>query len=81
MADDFKSLRDLGACAKALAARPDWPKLYDVEKLRNTPVPIAALVSLIFNQILILGGPSNFVYLNSTVTSPLRATVLPAGEL
>ena len=47
MADDFKSLRDLGACANALAARPDWPKLYDVEKLRNTPVPIAALVSMI----------------------------------
>ena len=37
-----KHLTTLQACADKLAAKKDWPSLYNPEALRNTSVPTAA---------------------------------------
>ena len=44
MFDDFAALRPLKGAAEILAQRGDWAPLYDVEKLRDCPVPLAAAV-------------------------------------
>eukprot|EP00747_Dinoflagellata_sp_TGD_P070709 gnl/TRDRNA2_/TRDRNA2_156714_c1_seq1.p1 gnl/TRDRNA2_/TRDRNA2_156714_c1~~gnl/TRDRNA2_/TRDRNA2_156714_c1_seq1.p1 ORF type:complete len:296 (-),score=55.08 gnl/TRDRNA2_/TRDRNA2_156714_c1_seq1:15-857(-) len=43
-ADDFATLRPLAEAAELLAAKDNWPPLYDLEVLRNTTVPAAAHV-------------------------------------
>lgn len=43
-ADDFATLGPLGEVAELLAAKDDWPHLYDLQALRNTTVPVAAAV-------------------------------------
>lgn len=40
---DYKELAPLKPTAELLAAR-EWPALYDLDVLRNTPVPLAAAV-------------------------------------
>src|SRR5690242_13162360 len=42
--DDQAALRPLAAAADLLAARADWPALYDVDRLRACRVPVAAVV-------------------------------------
>lgn len=44
-ADDFATLKSLAPAAEILAAKQDWPPLYDIEALRNTRVNVAAAVS------------------------------------
>jgi pimeloyl-ACP methyl ester carboxylesterase len=41
---DQAALRPLAAAADLLAARADWPPLYDVDRLRACQVPVAAIV-------------------------------------
>ena len=43
-AEDFAALAPLAAAAGILAAKEDWPALYDLEALRGTPVRCAAHV-------------------------------------
>ena len=45
MAADYAALGPLGPTAALLAAKTDWPPLYDLDALRDTAVPCAALVS------------------------------------
>ena len=46
MGDDFAWLRDLKPCAELLAAKSDWPRLYDQKTLgSDLSPPVAALVS------------------------------------
>jgi pimeloyl-ACP methyl ester carboxylesterase len=40
---DGASLRPLAAAAELLAARADWPRLYDVEALARNRVPVASI--------------------------------------
>ncbi|MFG0319967.1 MAG: alpha/beta fold hydrolase [Planctomycetota bacterium JB042] len=42
--DDVAPLRPLKEAAERLAAKGDWPDLYDVERLRRNDVPVAAAV-------------------------------------
>jgi pimeloyl-ACP methyl ester carboxylesterase len=44
MFDEIGALKPLQESAEILAAKADWPNLYDLEKLRNNPVPVAAAV-------------------------------------
>lgn len=44
MFDEYRQLRPLKAAAELLAAKDDWPPLYDVEVLRANEVPVAAAV-------------------------------------
>ena len=44
MFDEDPALRPLKACADELAARDDWPRLYDVDQLARNKVPVAAAV-------------------------------------
>ena len=46
MAEDYAALRPLRECADILAAKADWPRLYDLDALRANPVPAAAAVYL-----------------------------------
>jgi len=41
-ADDFASLGGFKKAAELLAAKADWPKLYDKDQLKDTKVPVAA---------------------------------------
>ena len=42
MFEDFAALAPLQGAAKALAARADWPRLYDAAALRECAVPVAS---------------------------------------
>ena len=44
MLDQYPQLRPLKGAAEILATKADWPRLYDVERLRSNPVPVAAAV-------------------------------------
>lgn len=44
MFDEDPALLPLKACAQELAARADWPSLYDVDQLARNTVPVAAAV-------------------------------------
>jgi pimeloyl-ACP methyl ester carboxylesterase len=44
MLDAYTQLRPLKDAANILAARTDWPQLYDVERLKRNTVPVAAAV-------------------------------------
>ena len=44
MFEEIGGLKPLQESAEILAAKADWPDLYDLEKLRNNPVPVAAAV-------------------------------------
>jgi pimeloyl-ACP methyl ester carboxylesterase len=44
MFDEDPALRPLKACAHELAARTDWPPLYDVDRLARNEVPVAAAI-------------------------------------
>jgi pimeloyl-ACP methyl ester carboxylesterase len=44
MFDEFPLLQPLKAAANILAQKTDWPMLYNVDRLRNNRVPIAAAV-------------------------------------
>ena len=44
MLDDYAQLRPLRGAAQLLAHTADWPELYDVERLRQNTVPVAAAV-------------------------------------
>jgi len=44
MFDQYPQLQPLKAAASLLAHKTDWPRLYDVERLRNNRVPVAAAV-------------------------------------
>jgi pimeloyl-ACP methyl ester carboxylesterase len=44
MFDDFPQLQPLKQAAEILAQKTDWPMLYDVERLRQNRVPVAAAV-------------------------------------
>ena len=44
LTEDFRGLRALAPLAELLAAKADWPALYDLRALRNTRVPVAAVV-------------------------------------
>ena len=44
MMDVYPQLQPLKAAAEILAKKTDWPMLYDVEKLRQNRVPVAAAV-------------------------------------
>ncbi|MGC0418708.1 alpha/beta fold hydrolase [Embleya sp. AB8] len=44
MFEEFASLRPFREAADLLARHDDWPVLYDVERLRSNPVPVAAAV-------------------------------------
>jgi pimeloyl-ACP methyl ester carboxylesterase len=44
MFDEDPALRPLKACAELLAARDDWPRLYDVDQLARNEVPVAAAI-------------------------------------
>ncbi|CAL5036954.1 unnamed protein product [Urochloa decumbens] len=44
MFDEIHALRDLKEAAHLLAEKEDWPPLYDVRKLNNNKVPVAAAV-------------------------------------
>jgi hypothetical protein len=39
---DYKHLMPLKECAETLAAKADWPVLYDVERIKRVTVPTAA---------------------------------------
>ncbi|KAJ8598649.1 hypothetical protein CTAYLR_003039 [Chrysophaeum taylorii] len=45
MGDDYAALRPLAKVAAAVAAKADWGPVYDMDVLRNSPVPTACLVS------------------------------------
>lgn len=45
MAEDYAELRGLGEAAELLASKRDWPRLYDESVLRDTKVPVAALIA------------------------------------
>uniref|UniRef100_A0A7S2S2P1 AB hydrolase-1 domain-containing protein n=1 Tax=Rhizochromulina marina TaxID=1034831 RepID=A0A7S2S2P1_9STRA len=45
MAEDYPELGALTDTARVLANKADWGKLYDLEKLKNTAVPCAAVMS------------------------------------
>lgn len=42
MFDDFAALRPLKTAAELLAAKSDWPRLYDLQALESTSVPVAS---------------------------------------
>ena len=42
--EQFNNLMPLKGCAELLAAKTDWPALYDLEVLRNNQVPISAAI-------------------------------------
>ena len=42
MFDDFAALAPLKGAAEALAAKADWPRLYDTQALAETTVPVAS---------------------------------------
>ncbi|MGX6447823.1 alpha/beta fold hydrolase, partial [Patulibacter sp. S7RM1-6] len=44
MFDEIRSLRPYRAAAEALAAREEWPALYDADRLAGNDVPVAAAV-------------------------------------
>ncbi|MFT7462432.1 MAG: pimeloyl-ACP methyl ester carboxylesterase [Pseudohongiellaceae bacterium] len=44
MFDEIERLAPLGGAAEILAAREDWPPLYDVEQLSKNTVPVVAAV-------------------------------------
>ncbi|CAL5051233.1 unnamed protein product [Urochloa decumbens] len=44
MFDEIHALRDLKEAAHLLAEKEDWPPLYDVSKLNNNKVPVAAAI-------------------------------------
>ena len=44
MFDQYVQLQPLKAAAQLLAAKSDWPMLYDVDRLRTNRVPVAAAV-------------------------------------
>lgn len=44
MFEQIEWLKPLKATAEILAAKTDWPQLYDVEKLKQNTVPVAAAV-------------------------------------
>lgn len=44
MFDEIGALRPLKEAAHILAAKEDWPPLYDIERLRKNQVPVAAAV-------------------------------------
>ncbi len=44
MFDQYAQLQPLKAAAQLLAAKSDWPMLYDAERLRRNQVPVAAAV-------------------------------------
>jgi pimeloyl-ACP methyl ester carboxylesterase len=44
MFEEWGALRSLRAAAALLAARSDWPQLYDTERLSRNTVPVAAAV-------------------------------------
>ena len=44
MFEEYRELRPLKAAAELLAARTDWPPLYEVERLRANEVPVVAAV-------------------------------------
>jgi len=44
MFDEIHALRDLKEAAHLLAEKEDWPPLYDLSKLNNNKVPVAAAV-------------------------------------
>ena len=46
MAEEYAALRPLRECAEILAAKTDWPRLYDLDVLRANTVPVAAAVYL-----------------------------------
>jgi hypothetical protein len=46
MTEDCATLRPLRECAEILAAKTDWPRLYDLNVLRTNTVPVAAAVYL-----------------------------------
>ena len=46
MFEDYACLRPYKAAADLLAARTDWPALYDVDVLEHNKVPVAAATYL-----------------------------------
>lgn len=44
MFQQFKQLQPLKQAAEILAAKSDWPMLYDLEVLKNNPVPVSAAI-------------------------------------
>eukprot|EP00472_Partenskyella_glossopodia_P013492 CAMPEP_0197539204 /NCGR_PEP_ID=MMETSP1318-20131121/61941_1 /TAXON_ID=552666 /ORGANISM="Partenskyella glossopodia, Strain RCC365" /LENGTH=347 /DNA_ID=CAMNT_0043097847 /DNA_START=132 /DNA_END=1175 /DNA_ORIENTATION=- len=44
-AEDYAELKDIKETAELLASKNDWGELYNIDKLKNTAVPCAALVS------------------------------------
>ncbi len=46
MFEDDPALRPLAEVAELLAAKDDWPALYDVDRLRRNEVPVVAAVYL-----------------------------------
>ena len=42
--DEYRELQPLKGAAELLAEYEDWPRLYDVERLRDNEVPVAAAV-------------------------------------
>ncbi|WP_022930593.1 alpha/beta fold hydrolase [Patulibacter americanus] len=44
MFEEIRSLRPFRPAAEALAARDEWPTLYDPDRLAENPVPVAAIV-------------------------------------
>jgi hypothetical protein len=42
MFEDFAALRPLKAAAELLAAKANWPQLYDLQSLQSTSVPVAS---------------------------------------
>jgi hypothetical protein len=44
MFDEDPALEPLKGCADLLAARADWPRLYDVDRLAHNEVPVAAAI-------------------------------------
>lgn len=45
MGEDYAELRPLAPAAELLAAKADWPPLYDEARLANCAVPVAALIA------------------------------------
>ncbi len=44
MFDCFDNLKPLKECAELLAAKDDWPMLYDIDQLAQNKVPVAAAI-------------------------------------
>ena len=44
MFNDYAGLQPFSKVAELLAQKNDWPKLYDLQKLQNNPVPVAVLL-------------------------------------